>query len=174
MSFKILANGYPDYQDALPKSHEEAEDLDKAVFLESIMSMEPNMMAVLKGTAEAAVPSLSLIDLVKTYAYNELSHLLCEPIDEIGGLGGDKVIHVSSSTNNSLWPNTLSYARYDFDPGDCPGAEFIRKIFPGLKNTGFATSGVILQIIRVIIDYKSYYEDHKASGNFKLFIQLYR
>ena len=42
-----------------------------------------------------------------------------------------------------VWPTTKAFARYNFQPGDDPGAEFIKLVGPGLKETGMNNYGVL-------------------------------
>jgi len=51
---------------------------------------------------------------------------------------------------SSLVGDTTSFARYNFQPGDEPGAEFMKKIGHGLTHTDLNKWGVLAALVLVL------------------------
>ena len=71
------------------------------------------------------------------------------------GPEGDGWISLSCSESHVLWPDTKSFARYNFSPGDDPGAEFMKAIGPGLKATSMDNWGVLAALSIVLAKYSN-------------------
>lgn len=86
-----------------------------------------------------------ITDLAEGMATLEFLHLLNDSVGFLAMCSGssDGWISVAGTQTHLLWPDTKSFARYNFTPGDDPGAEFIKLIGPGLKETGLNTWGVL-------------------------------
>jgi hypothetical protein len=65
-------------------------------------------------------------------------------------------ISVAARESHLLWPDTGAYAEYKFYPGDSPGAEFIKKIGPALKEANLATWGVLRMLALVIAKFENH------------------
>jgi hypothetical protein len=81
----------------------------------------------------------------------------------------DGWIAVAGSQTHLLWPDTKSFARYYFQPGDSPGAEFMQHIGPALTKTGLNDWGVLFVIAKVLALYSSAIGD---SGTPRIMIML--
>ena len=94
---------------------------------------------------------------METMATMEFLHTLNNAVCFLAMRSGasDGWISVSCSESHVLWPDTKSFARYNFSPGDDPGAEFIKTIGPGLKATSMDNWGVLAALSIVLSKYSN-------------------
>jgi len=94
---------------------------------------------------------------MESMATQEFLHLLNDSVCFLAMCSGasDGWISVAGSESHLLWPDTKSFARYNFSPGDDPGAEFIKTIAPGLKETSLNTWGVLAALSIVLSKFSS-------------------
>jgi len=117
------------------------------------MTMEPSALGATNAYIGYKTPGIT--DLMETMATMEFLHLLNDSVCFLAMCSGasDGWISVSCTKTHTFWPDTRSFARYNFSPGDNPGAEFIRAIGPGLKETDMDNWGVLAALSIVLSKY---------------------
>jgi hypothetical protein len=71
----------------------------------------------------------------------------------------DGWIYVNATEKNTLWADTCRSATYKFSPGDSPGAEFVKKIGPCLKDTDLDNFGVLQHLSIALSRYSNHIDD---------------
>lgn len=162
MSFNIFAAGAGNF-------HFQQDDcIDDSAFnlmelIGKFQGMEPTWMGAAQTGADIVLPSAGIIDLMKTMATMEMLHMLSNSVCFLAmrGNSSDGWISVAGRESHLLWPDTGGIAKYDFDPGDSPGTEFIKKIGPALKAADLATWGVLRMLAIVLAKFDSNLPDDK-------------
>jgi len=156
MSFSIFASGSPDFHyskdDCLDDSAFDTIDL-----LAKLQTMEPTWMGAGATAIDIAQPSAGIVDLMKTMATMEFLHNLSNAVCFLAMCSGSANgwISVSAVEKHWYWPDTGDTKTYRFDPGDSPGAEFIKKIGPALKAANMAHWGALRMMGMVLAKYSS-------------------
>jgi hypothetical protein len=121
-----------------------------------LMTMSPNKEGVITTAIGHYQPGIT--DLAEGMATLEFLHLLNDSVCFLAMCSGasDGWISLSSTQTHLMWPDTKAFARYNFQPGDDPGAEFIKLVGPGLKETGLNNWGVLAALALVF----SKFSDH--------------
>jgi hypothetical protein len=119
----------------------------------ALMTMEPSASGAVSTYIGYKQPGIT--DLMETMATMEFLHTLNDAVCFLVMCSGasDGWISVSCSESHLLWPDTKSFAKYGFSPGDDPGAEFIKVIAPGLKQTSMDNWGVLAALSIVLAKY---------------------
>ena len=92
------------------------------------------------GAVDYVAPGIT--DLMLSLATKEMLHNISNAVCflAMNSNTSDGWIYVNATEKNTLWADTVRSATYNFLPGNSPGAEFIRKIGPCLKDTPPALS----------------------------------
>jgi hypothetical protein len=120
-----------------------------------LMTMDPSPSGVTSTYIGHKQPGIT--DLMETMATMEFLHTLNNAVCFLAMCSGSANgwIYVSCTESHVFWPNTMAGARYNFSPGDNPGAEFIKVIGPSLKETSMDNWGVLLALSLVLSKYSS-------------------
>jgi hypothetical protein len=116
----------------------------------TLMGMSPTGLGAVGAIISHKTPGIT--DLMEAVATREFLHNLNNAVSFLAMCSGasDGWISVSCTKSHLLWPDTKSFAKYSFSPGDNPGAEFVRTIAPGLKETGMDNWGVLAALSIVL------------------------
>jgi len=138
----------------------DGDDFTPIKVINELMTMDVSKAGVI--TAGIGLVQPDRTDLSESLATREFLHMLNDSVSFLAMCAGSANgrIMVSSSQPHMVWPTTKSFAIYNFQPGDDPGAEFIRMIAPGLKDTGMNTYGVLAALTIVL----SKFWDHIGTG----------
>jgi hypothetical protein len=130
-------------------------------------------MGVASGVADYVLPSASEADGMRAIAGLTFLHLVTEGVDAIAISANTTRgwIAVSCEKRHLLWPSTMGFARYDFNPGDSPGSEFVHRITPALVSADFNYYGVLREISNVLSRYQ---DTLTQSDTAMLMIQLWK
>jgi len=160
MSFKIFASGTGHFHFEKDDCIDDSE-LDLVDLLGKLQTMEQTWMGAGATAVDIVQPSAGIIDLMKTMATMEFLHLLSNAVCFLAMKGGaaDGWIFVSATESHLLWPDTGGVGRYDFQPGDSPGSEFIRKVGPALKAASMANWGVLRMLALVLAKFDNHIDD---------------
>jgi hypothetical protein len=125
----------------------------------ALMTMSPTALGAANAYIGYKTPGAG--DLVESIATREFLHLLNDSVCFLAMCSGasDGWISVASSESHILWPDTKAFAKYNFQPGDDPGAEFIKLIGPGLKETSLNNWGVLAALSIVLSKYSAHIGD---------------
>ncbi len=135
-------------------------DFEPMKIVSTLMTMEPTVVGAANAYIEHRTPGIT--DLMETMATMEFLHLLNDSVSFLAMCSGvsDGWIAVSCSESHMLWPDTRSFARYNFSPGDNPGAEFMRVIGRGLRETSMNHWGVLREMSMVMSRYRDHIGDN--------------
>lgn len=123
--------------------------------LNDALSMEPTKLGAADATRSHFL-SVDMTDAASLLAKREYLHALTDTVELLAIRAGsaDGFIAVAAKRSHPLWPDTVRFARYGFDPGNSPGTEFIRAIDKSLDDTGLKTWGVLMAL--TILDLETY------------------
>ena len=154
MGFTIFAAGAPKFNFRKEGCIDGA-DIDTVDLISKFQTMEPTWMGAGATAVDIVQPSKGIIDLMQTMATMEFLHNLSNAVSFLAmhPLSDDGWIFVSARQSHTLWPDTGGNAKYRFQPGISPGAEFIKKISPALKEADMADWGVLRMLGIVIAKY---------------------
>jgi hypothetical protein len=160
MSFDIFAAGSGKFHFKMEGCIDDSE-LDMVDLLGKLQTMEPTWMGAGATAVDIVQPSAGIIDLMKTMATMEFLHNLSNAVCFLAMKGGvaDGWIFVSARESHLLWPDSGGNAKYKFQPGNSPGAEFVKKIGPALKEANMATWGVLRMLAIVLAKYSNHIDD---------------
>jgi len=150
MSFNVYASGSGGFhftQDNFP----EGDDFEPLKILATLMSMEPTKSGVVDAVRDHYL-SRDMTDAVSSIASREFLEMFKGSTDSLAmRIGkGSGWIAVSPTEKRALWADTVQFAKYDFTPGDDPGAEFFRAISQSLKKTSLNNWGVLFALTAVL------------------------
>src|SRR6185369_9660674 len=136
-------------------------ELNLVDLLSKLQTMEPTWMGAGATAVDIVQPSAGIVDLMKTMATMEFLHMLSNTVCFLAMKGGaaNGWIFVSAKQSHLLWPDTGGTGKYSFDPGDSPGAEFIKKVGPALKEADMANWGVLRMLAVVLAKFDNHIED---------------
>ena len=85
-------------------------------------------------------------------------HLLIDSVSFIALSPNANGAHISLSltVKHKLWVDKVTFNKYDFNPGDSPGVEFVHAITNNLKDTGFDNWGTLRSLALVLGKYCNY------------------
>jgi len=156
MSFRVFAVGAGDFH-FVKDGCLEGSDFDTMKTVSTLSTMEPSKMGVAGAAADKYLPSAGLADLAGSVATLEFLHLLNDTVDWLAvNAGDDSSISVFAKQPHPLWPDTVRFSVYNFAPGDNPGAEFVRTIGQGLKDTDLDNFGVLAALVSVLAKYSDF------------------
>jgi hypothetical protein len=152
MSFNVFAAGAPSFH-YKKDNFIDGGDFVPLKVVSTLMTMEPSAAGGTSAYIGYKTPGIT--DLMETMATMEFLHTLNDAVSFLAMCSGssDGWISLSCKESHLLWPATVSFARYNFVPGDNPGAEFIKLIGPGLKNTSMDNWGVLAALSIVLAKY---------------------
>lgn len=152
MSFRIFAAGSEKFNYVKDRCIEQS-DFEPIKVAEILRSMELSKT----GAAGAVIDhqAKGIADLAGAVANRVFLHNLSTAVGILAMCdgAGEGWISVSARETSVLWPDTVRFSKYDFSPGDSPGAEFIAKIGPSLKDTDLNDWGVLCMLSIVISSY---------------------
>jgi len=148
MSFNVFASGSPNFH-YKKDNFIDGSDFVPLKVVSSLMTMDLSKSGAVSTYIGYKQPGIT--DLMDTMATMEFLHTLNDAVSFLAMCSGssDGWIALSCSESHILWPDTKSFARYNFTPGDDPGAEFIKTIGPGLQSTSMDNWGVCWQRCRL-------------------------
>jgi len=160
MSFSIFASGTGNFHFERDDCIDDSE-LNLVDLLSKLQTMEPTWMGAGATAVDIVQPSAGIVDLMKTMATMEFLHMLSNTVCFLAMKGGaaNGWIFVSAKQSHLLWPDTGGTGKYSFDPGDSPGAEFIKKVGPALKEADMANWGVLRMLAVVLAKFDNHIED---------------
>lgn len=162
MSFNIFASGGSGFHYSFD-GFVDGSGFEWIKVVSALSSMSPKVPTVVSVgsdviTAGADYLKPDMSDAVERIANYEMLHNLNNVVSFLAMCTGSANGWISVSCTNShgwLWPPTKSFARYNFTPGDSPGAELVRLIGPGLKETKMNNWGVLLALSVVLGKYSN-------------------
>jgi hypothetical protein len=168
MSFNVFAAGSSGFH-YKKDGFVDADTFEPMKLVSELMTMEPSVAGAVGAAQGHYTPDMT--NLMGTLAAMEFLHLLNDGVCMLAMCSGasDGWISVSSKKSHTLWPDTMGFARYNFQPGDDPGAEFIKAIGPSLKATDLNNWGVLAALSIVL---SKYYDKVGDSGVPMLYINL--
>jgi hypothetical protein len=169
MSFRTFAAGGDDFHFERDNCIDQ-DFFDGIDIIHKLSTMDPSLRGAGEMAAGEVLPSApSAVDAIVRLAEIEFLHNLNNAVSFLAMRAGAGNGWISLSTRQShlLWPDTVTFSRYDFSPGNNPGAEFIRLIVPKLEETDMNNWGVLRMIGGVLAIY-----DQRSSGTPMINIQL--
>ena len=141
-SFHYQKNGFIDGGDFTPMK-----------VVSALMTMDPSPLGAVNAGIGYETPGVT--DLMDSIATIEFLHLLNDSVCFLAMCSdaSDGWISVSCCKSHLLWPDTRSFSKYTFWPGDNPGAEFIKTIGKGLQDTDMDNWGVLAALSIVLSKY---------------------
>jgi hypothetical protein len=102
-----------------------------------------------------------IADLMVSLAQREMVHNISNAVCllAMNSNSSNGWISIDATEVNLLWANTIHLARYNFSPGDSPGAEFVQAIKTSLETTDLASFGVLLQISVALTKFQQHIDD---------------
>lgn len=163
MSFDVFASGSGSFH-YQKDGFVDGADFDALKIASEIQSMSPTKLGVVDAVRSHYL-SKDMTDAMSVIAQQEFLYSLKESVDllAIRGSSPDGFITVTSRQKHLMWPDTLRFAKYGFDPGDSPGTEFIRTIAQSLDDTGLKTWGVLMALTLVLSKYSDHLSNRDAS-----------
>jgi len=163
MGFTIFASGANKFHFKQENCIDDSA-FDTADLLAKLQTMEPTWMGAGATAVDIVQPSAGIIDLMKTMATMEFLHSLSNAVCflAMNSSSADGWIFVSARQSHLLWPDTGGNAKYRFQPGYSPGAEFIKKISPALKEADMANWGVLRMLGICLAKFSSKIDDSTA------------
>lgn len=142
----------------------DGDDFDTLKILGEALSTEPTKLGVVDA-ARGHYLSKDMSDLASVLAKREFLHALTDTVDllAVRGGSGDAFIALTAKQTHALWADTLRFAKYAFDPGDSPGAEFIKAIAKNLDDTDLKTWGVLMALTIVLSKFLDHLNSCDAS-----------
>lgn len=158
MGFDVFAAGSGKFH-YKKKGFVDADTFEPMKIVSALMNMSPSAL----GAADAYIgyKTPGITDLMGTMATMEFLHNLNNAVSFLAMCSGasDGWISVSTTQSHLLWPDTKSFGKYNFQPGDSPGAEFMKIIGPGLKETDMNNWGVLAALSLVLAKYSNHIGD---------------
>ena len=160
MGFSIFASGTNKFHFSQKDCIDDS-DIDMVDFISKFQGMEPSWMGAGEVVVDIAKPSKGIIDLMQSMATTEFMHMLSNAVCFLAMKEGSAngKISVSAIEEHFLWPDTGGVADYEFNPGDSPGTEFIKKIAPALKKADMANWGVLRMLALVLAKFENHISD---------------
>jgi hypothetical protein len=170
MTFRIHAAGTRGYRYTRDNCPDEG-IFQAAEIITALQGLEPNVGSVVETAADQVTPSVSVLDGVRAMGRMEMLQLLKDSVGYLAICDGasDGWIAVAPSQSHTLWPDTTSFARYEFYPGDDPGSEFVQRIIPALTATDLNDMGVFRYMAIALGGYSNVLNEH---GRPRILIQL--
>jgi hypothetical protein len=158
MAFRIFAAGTKGFHYVRDKVVDGSE-FDTVKVVATLMNMELSASGVGGAAMDHQAPGIT--DLMVSMVTMESLHNLNNAVGflAMNASSGNGWISVSTRQSNIMWTDTMSLAKYNFNPGNNPGAEFIKKIGPGLNETDMNNFGVLMALSVVIGKYSNLISD---------------
>jgi hypothetical protein len=163
MSFDVFASGSGGFH-YQHDSFVDGADFDALKLASELQSMSPTKLGAVDAVRGHYL-SKDMTDAVSVLAQREFLYTLKESVDllSIRGSADNAFIAVTARQKHALWPDTLRFAKYGFDPGDSPGTEFIHKIAQSLDDTDLKTWGVLMALTIVLSKFQEHLDSRDAS-----------
>jgi hypothetical protein len=166
MSFDVFASGSGGFH-YTKDGFIDGDDLDMVKLASEVQSLDPTPLGVadaVKNHYLSKYLSKDMTDAMAVIAQREFLYSLKESVDLLAVRGSaDGFITVTAKQKHALWPDTLRFAKYGFDPGDSPGSEFIRAIAKSLDDTDLKTWGVLMALTIVLSKYSEHLDSRDPS-----------
>jgi len=161
MSFRIFAAGVPKFnyiKDKLP----DGEVFEAVKVIHAFTSADPSFAGAGGVTSDIILPDIT--DVVKNIAGMQFAHLLNNAVCYLAmqPSASSGWISVAATEKNILWTDTVRHIKYNFTPGDNPGAEFMKKLSPALKDTNMDNFGVLYGIAMAVTKYYNIIGDQQV------------
>jgi hypothetical protein len=161
MSFRIFAAGVPKFnyiKDKLP----DGEVFEAVKVIHAFTTMDPSFAGAGGASSDIILPDIT--DVVKNIAGMQFAHLLnnavcCLAMQPAAQSGW---ISVAATEKNTLWADTVRHVKYNFSPGVNPGAEFMKKVSPALKDTSMDNFGVLFGLASACTKYYNSIDDKQV------------
>ena len=155
MSFRIFVAGAPKFnyiKDKLP----DGEVFEAVKVIKAFTSADPTLGGAAGAASDIILPDIT--DVYSNIATKEFAHLLNNAVCFLAmqPAADQGWIAVSATETHTFWADTVRFVKYTFTPGDNPGAEFLKKVAPALKDTSMDTWGVLLGMATALTKYNSY------------------
>ena len=156
MSFRMFASGTRGFRYTRDDNPDE-DIFQAAAVISAINSSGPTVGGVVDGVRDYQGGS-DVLDQTRSLARASFAYQLRNAVDSLAMCPGaaNGWISVYTVRTHVLWPDTNAHSCYRFDPGDNPGAEFIRTILPGLSSTGFNHYGAFRAMALTIARYNEH------------------
>lgn len=163
MSFSIFATGAEEfYYQRNDREDGSTFDLIKVITILQGLDIASTGTLAITGTGgviDYYAPGIT--DLMIALATREMLHNISNAVCllAMNSSSSDGWIYVNATETNTFWADTARSAKYKFSPGDSPGAEFISRIGPCLKDTDLDNFGVLQHISIVLSRFSNHIED---------------
>lgn len=152
MSFRIFSAGVPKFnyiKNTLP----DGEVFEAVKIIHAFTTADPTLGGAAGASSDIILPDVT--DVMKNIAGMEFAHLLNNAVCSLAMQPSttNGWIAVSATETHTFWPDTMRFVKYTFSPGDNPGAEFMRKLAPALKDTSMDNFGVLLGLAMALTKY---------------------
>ena len=101
-----------------------------------------------------------MVSLATTEMLHNLSNAVC--LLAMNSNSSDGWISIDATKTHWYWANTIHLARYNFSPGDSPGAEFVQAIKTALEATDLASFGVLLQLSVALTKFQQHLDSYHS------------
>lgn len=152
MSFRIFSAGVPKFnyvKDKLP----DGEVFDAVKIIHAFTTADPTLGGAAGAASDIILPDIT--DVMRNIAGMQFAHLLNNAVCYLAmqPTANQGWISVSATEKNTFWADTVRLAKYTFSPGDNPGAEFMKKVTPVLKDTSMDNFGVLFGLATALTKY---------------------
>jgi hypothetical protein len=160
MSFNIFAAGTPSFHF---EKHDciDGGDFEPMTLVSKLSKLKkPTKENVAKYVIDKSAPhELGLLERVASMELLDMIQTLVAILAVHEGVS-DGWINVSMKKSGLLLGDTTSFASYKFQPGDEPGAEFVKTIGPGLTTTSLNNWGVLGALVGVLVKFMDKLKDN--------------
>ncbi len=163
MSFEISASGTNNFY-LKKKGCEDGStfNLIKVIAIMTSLDLTSTGRTAISGTGGAIdYFGKGITDLMIAHATREMLHNLSNAVCflAMNPNSGDGWIYIDATETHTFWEDTRRLAKYNFSPGDSPGAEFIKTIGRALKDTGLDNFGVLQQLAFALSRFENKIDD---------------
>lgn len=132
----------------------DGDDFNIANLIATLQGLTPSSAGLVAAGIEHNLPG-SGADAMGVIAQIEFLHVLKNCVDSLAMCddAGNGWICVSSIEKRFILSDNFGFGKYEFDPGDDPGTEFMKIIGPGLANCGMDNWGVLRILVIVLTRY---------------------
>lgn len=152
MSFRIFSAGVPNFnyiKEKLP----DGEVFEAVKVIHAFTTANPTLGGGAGIASDIILPDIT--DVMKNIAGMHFAHHLNNAVCYLAMQPGAQQgwISVSATEKNTFWTDTMRVIKYTFSPGTNPGAEFMKKLAPALKDTSMDNFGVLFALATALSKY---------------------
>ena len=161
MSFRIFSAGAPKFN-YIKEKLSDGEVFDAVKVIHAFTTADPTLGGAAGIGSDIILPDIT--DVVKNMAGMEFAHLLNNAVCSLAmqPAASSGWISVAATETRTFWTDTVKFFKYTFSPGDDPGAEFMRKLAPALKDTSMDNFGVLLGIAMALTKYYNHIDSNQT------------